>query len=147
VADGVTTTIDGKAVTIVSDSGAKLDRTGDGPILVVRSTNANVSIYDLEITGQTGLADAALQLEPNGGAPMLSLVRVKVTASQGRGISATGGALTVSQSTFSGNTGGALSAMMGTFVIVGNVFYGNGTGAGLVGGVVISASANAANRL
>jgi hypothetical protein len=37
--------------------------------------------------------------------------------------------------------------MNGTFVIVGNVFYLNGTGASLVGGLVISAAADVPNRL
>jgi hypothetical protein len=103
------TTIDGKSVTILADPGAKLDRTGDGRILLVRSAGTNVSIYDLEITGQTGPADEAIQLEPNGGAPALSLIRVKVTGNQGRGISSSGGSLTVSQSTVSSNTGGGIS--------------------------------------
>jgi hypothetical protein len=147
VVDGVSTTIDGKTVTIVADPGAKLDRTGDGPILVVRSNNTNVSIYDLEITGQTGLADAAIQLEPNGGVPMLSLVRVKIAGSQGRGISATGGSLNVTQSTLSGNTGGGISVMNGTFVIVGNVFFNNGNDTTLVGAVAIGAAQNVMNRL
>jgi hypothetical protein len=146
LADNATTTIDGKAVTILADPGAKLDRTGDGRILLVRSAGANASIYDLEITGQTGPTDEAIQLEPNGGAPTLLLSRVKITGGQGRGISTTGGILMVSQSTISGN-GGGISVMNGTFVIVGNVFYLNGTGGALLGGVVISAPANAPNRL
>jgi hypothetical protein len=169
LAAAAATTIDGKAVTILADPGAKLDRTGDGPVLVVRSATANVSIYDLEVTGQTGLADAALQLEPNGGAPMLALVRVKLTGNQGRGIFATGGtlavtqstisgntgggiaasggSLTVSQSTISGNTGGGIAVMNGTFVIVGNVFVANGSPMGSLGGVVISTTQNVDNRL
>jgi hypothetical protein len=163
------TTIGGRAVTILADPGAKLDRTGDGRILLVRSAGANVSIYDLEITGQTGPADEAIQLEPNGGTPVLSLVRVKVTGNQGRGISSTGGSLTVSQSTLSGNQGGGITAsgssltvsqstisgnagggismMSGTFSIVGNVFFANGTLMGPVGGVSISTAQDAANRL
>jgi hypothetical protein len=122
------TTIDGKAVTILADPGAKLDRTGDGRILLVRSTGANVSIYDLEIMGQTGPADEAIQLEPNGGNPALSLVRAKVTGNQGRGISSSGGSLTISQSTISSNTGGGIS-VAGTgaiFAIANNYIFRNG---------------------
>jgi len=38
VADSKTTTIDAKAVTIVAEPGARLDRTGDGVILQIQST-------------------------------------------------------------------------------------------------------------
>jgi hypothetical protein len=124
------TTIDGKAVTILADPGAKLDRTGDGRILLVRSAGANVSIYDLEITGQTGPADEALQLEPNGGTPALALVRVRVTGNQGRGISSTGGTLSISQSTISGNIGGGISSGGGTLTISQSTISGN-TGGGI----------------
>jgi hypothetical protein len=150
VADGVATTIDGKAVTIVADPGAKLDRMGDGPILVVRSNNANVSIYDLEITGQTGLADSAIQLEPNGGTPMLSLVRVKVTGSQGRGISVTGGMLTATQSTVSTNQGGGISISGAgvTFNITNSFILRNGDElAGTFGGLSLGIAAPGSNRL
>ena len=40
--DSSTVTIDGKTVTILADPGATLDRDGDGPILEVRSANADV---------------------------------------------------------------------------------------------------------
>ena len=166
LADNATTTIDGTAVTLLADPGAKLDRTGDGRILLVRSAGANVSIYDLEITGQTGLADEAIQLEPNGGAPALSLVRVKVTGNQGRGIatggsltvsqssvsanqgggiSATGGSLTVSQSSVSANTGGGISTSNGvTFDITNNLIFRNGNSTtATVGGLSLAASAGA----
>ena len=63
------------------------------------------------------------------------------------GISATGGALTVSQSTISGNTGGGISVSNGSFKIVGNVFFANGSGTGSIGGISITASQNASNRL
>jgi hypothetical protein len=103
------TTIDGKAVTILANRGAKLDRMNDGRLLLVRSAGANVSIYDLEFTGQTGIADEAIKLEPNGGNPVLSLFRVTVALNQGRGISSDGGTLIISQSTISSNQGGGLS--------------------------------------
>ena len=40
-----------------------------------------------------------------------------------------------------------MSVTNGVFVIVGNVFHGNGTGAGIAGGIVIAASASATHRL
>jgi hypothetical protein len=74
------TTIDGKAV----------------------NTGADVRIYDLEITGASGAAgDVGISL-PAGGMPKLTLTRVKVTNNQGGGIAASGGSLSVSQSTLSG---------------------------------------------
>lgn len=147
IADAVTTTIDGKAVTILADPGAKLDRTGDGVILEVRNTGADVRIYDLEITGASGAAgDVGISIVA-GGMPKLTLTRVKVTNNQGGGISATGGTLTVTQSTISGNAGGGISVMNGTFLIVGNVIFANGTPTGSLGGISISTVQNAANRL
>jgi hypothetical protein len=147
LADSATTTIDGKAVTILADPGAKLDRTGDGVILEVRNTGADVRIYDLEITGASGGAGDVGVSMVAGGMPKLTLTRAKVTNNTGGGISASGGTLTVSQSTISNNTGGGISVMNGTFVIVSNVFFNNGNDTTLVGGVAIGTPQNAANRL
>ncbi len=95
--DTGTVVIDGKTVTILAEAGAKLDRDGDGPILEVRSAGADVAIYDLTISGATGMSGGdGIQLTPNGGAPKLSLTRAKVVQNQGSGISATGGTLTLS---------------------------------------------------
>lgn len=147
LADTATTTIDGKAVTILADPGTKLDRTGDGVILEVRNTGADVRIYDLEITGASGGAgDVGISIAP-GGMPRLTLTRVRVTNNVGGGISAAGGSLTVSQSTISGNAGGGISVMNGTFVIVGNVIFENGTQGGATGGISITTLQNPANRL
>lgn len=118
VKDTTTTTIDGKAVTILADPGAKLDRDGDGPILEVRSANADVKIYDLEVTGASGVSGAdGIQLTPNGGAPKLTLTRVNVTGNQGGGITASGGTLVVSQSTVSGNAGGGIACSGGALTV------------------------------
>lgn len=136
IADGKTTTIDGQTVTILADRGAKLDRTGDGVILEIKNSGADVQIFDLEITGGTGVTDAALSI-PNGGAPKLTLTRVKIDANQGVGISATGGMLTVSQSTVSGNTGGGISISGAQFDIINNIIATNGSGATVLGGVRI----------
>jgi hypothetical protein len=147
VADSKTTTIDGKTVTIFAEPGAKLDRTGDGVILEVKSNGADVQIFDLEITGGTGIGDAAISL-PNGGAPKLTLTRVNIDGNQGFGILATAGTLTLAQSRVSGNTGGGISVTsLAQFVIVSNIFVGNGSDASTVGGVNISTSQSATNRL
>jgi hypothetical protein len=173
VKDGQTTTIDGKTVTIVADVGAKLDRDGDGPILVIQSSGAagaNVRIFDLEITGATGAPGGdAVRLTASGGTPSLELTRVTINKNQGVGVTTAGGSLiislstfggndggaitatnsslTVSRSMFSGNEGGGISQMNGTFIIVGNVFFDNGGNTSLIGGISIGTSTNAANRL
>lgn len=129
IADGKTTTIDGQTVTILADRGAKLDRTGDGVILEIKNSGADVQIFDLEITGGTGVTDAALSI-PNGGAPKLTLTRVKIDVNQGIGILAAAGTLTVSQSTMSGNTGGGISATGGMLTVSQSTVSGN-TGGGI----------------
>jgi len=117
VADNKTTTIDGKVVAIFADLGAKLDMVGNGVILEVKSNGADVSIYDLEITGATGTnTDAAISL-PNGGAPKLALTRVSVDGNQGIGISSNGGTLTVTESQISGNQGGGISLVGGSLAL------------------------------
>lgn len=108
--DTASIVIDGKTVTILAEAGSKLDRDGDGPILDVRSANADVSIFDLTISGATGVSGAdGIQLTPNGGSPRLSLTRAAVEQNQGNGISVSGGTLVVSQTRLSGNTGGGIT--------------------------------------
>lgn len=116
VADNKITSIDGKTVTIFAEHDASLGRTGPGVILEIRN-NADVTIYDLKITGATGaVTDPAISIL-NGGAPKLSLTRVTVDGNQGVGISATAGTLTISQTTVSDNTGGGISASGGTLMV------------------------------
>lgn len=150
VKDTTTTTIDGKAVTILADPGAKLDRDGDGPIVEVRSANADVKIYDLEVTGASGVSGAdGLQLTPNGGTPKLALTRVNVTANQGGGITCTGGALTISQSTVSTNQGGGISVTGtgATFDITNSFIFRNGDpDNGTFGGVNLGIATAGSNR-
>lgn len=151
VKDNKTTTIDGKTVTILADAGAKLDRDGDGPILVVQNSspaNTSVQIFDLEITGATGVPGGdGIRLTANGGTPSLTLTHVTLDGNQGTGVVAAGGALTVTRSTLAQNTGGGISEMNGTFVIVGNAFFGNGGISSSVGGVAITTASSSANRL
>lgn len=147
VKDSQVTTIDGKAVTILADDGAKLDRDGDGAILEVRSANADVKIYDLEITGATGTTGAnGIDVTPNGGVPKLTLARVKLVGNQGLGLAVQGGTLSISQSNISGNAGGGVSISgVGTsFSLSDNFITYNGralgTQASLIGGAAITSN-------
>ncbi|MEJ7598451.1 MAG: choice-of-anchor Q domain-containing protein [Kofleriaceae bacterium] len=150
VKDTDTTTINGRAVTIVADPGAKLDRDGDGVILEVRSNGADVKIFDLAITGQTGIADSAISVVPNGGAPKLSLTRVNISGNQGVGTSSTGGTLTVRQSTISANQAGgiAVSGVGATFDITNSYIFRNGDNSGSAfGGLNLGIAVAGTNRL
>lgn len=150
VKDASKTTIDGKAVTILADQGAKLDRDGDGPILEITSANADVKIFDLEVTGASGVSGAdGIVVTPNGGAPKLTLTRVKVTANQGTGVTSSGGALTIAQSTVSTNQGGGISVTGTgtTFDITNNFIYRNGDpDNGTFGGVNLGIATAGSNR-
>lgn len=146
VKDLQVTTIDGKAVTILADEGAKLDRDGDGAVLEVRSAGADVKIFDLEITGATGTSGAnGIDVNPNGGVPKLTLTKVKLAGNQGMGISATGGSVTLSQSTIASNAGGGVLISNATFDISNNFVVANGSADMLTGsdfgGLSLSAAA------
>jgi hypothetical protein len=125
VKDNATTTIDGRRVVIVADAGAKLDRDGNGVLLEIRSANADVQIFDLEITGQTGApGDGVIAVVGNGGSPKLALTRVRLVDNQGVGLSSLGGAITIDDSTISGNSDG-VSFAGGTVTIVGSTVSAN----------------------
>jgi hypothetical protein len=146
VADNKTTTIDGIAVTILADPGAKLDRTNDGVILEIKNSGADAKVYDLAITGGTGMAtDPAISIS-SGGAPKLSLTRVTVGGNQGLGISATAGALTISQSTISGNTGGGIAISGAQFDITNSFIVSNGGVSSPFGGVSLAQIGNGARK-
>ncbi len=155
-------------LTILADPGAVLTDTSNGILLKIDGTS-HVAIYDLEISGASGMNNQGISLQP-GNQATVSLVRVKVnnnqgggvamsagsltvaqstfSGNQGPGISATGGSLVVTQSTFSGNQNGGISDMGGMFQVVGNVFYNNGGNTSLVGGIAIGLTGNASgNRL
>lgn len=155
-ADGVandtsTVTFDAKVITILAEPGAKLDRDGDGPILEVRSANADVKIFDLRLTGASGTSGAdGIQLTPNGGLPKLTLTRVKIDSNQGAGIFSTGGTLTVTQSTVSSNQGGGISVAGSgaAFNLTNNFIYRNGDqDVGTFGGVSLAITTAASNVL
>src|SRR5690606_18336737 len=104
----------------------------------VRSADADVRIYDLEITGAEGVSGAhGILVTPNGGLPRLTLTRCKVTSNKGIGLASQGGDITVTQSVFTANNGGAISISADTFNIVGNVFLSNGGDMSSFGGVYI----------
>ncbi|MCW5803701.1 MAG: right-handed parallel beta-helix repeat-containing protein [Deltaproteobacteria bacterium] len=160
-------TVNGEEVTFLADPNAKLTRSSPGIILRVDGAS-RLTVHDLAISDGLGAAGTGITLIA-GNTATVTLTRVKllnnagggISASGGAltiaqstisnnagGISATGGALTVSQSTIANNAGGGISASNGaTFAIVGNVFFNNGTQLGTVGGVSILTTQNAANRL
>lgn len=138
-------TINNRSVTLLADPGAKLTSTNSGVILRVDGSSV-VNIYDLEISNGLGAGGIGLSM-PAGNSATVNLRRAKLLNNTGGGINTSNGNLTVSQSTISSNAGGGISLTNGTFVIVGNVFFNNGTQLGSVGGVAITASQNAANRL
>lgn len=137
VTDTKATTIDGKAVTILADPGAQLSRSNPGVILQVQNDGADVRIFDLEITGGIGAGNAAVSL-PNGGAPKLTLTRVKVDGNAGIGVLASSGTLTMSRSIVSNNNGGGVSISGAQFDITNCFIVENGGTASALGGVDIS---------
>ena len=140
VTDNQIASIDGRPLTIVADPGAQLTRNNGGVILDI-SNNADVQIYDLEITGGTGIAAITYSV-PNGGTPKLALTRVTVDGNQGLGISSTvGGVLLVSQSTISSNAGGGIRVSDSQFDITNSFIVGNGSPVSVFGGVRVDATA------
>jgi hypothetical protein len=119
VKDTQTTTIDGRAVTIVAEPGAVLSRDGVGVVLEILGGGADVQIADLEITGQTGAFSSAIEIEigANGGMPKLTLIRTLIEANQGDGISLFGGVLRAIQSTISLNQGDGILSIGGLLTV------------------------------
>lgn len=130
IADDKPTTIDGKAALILADPGSKLTRTTAGVILDVRNDNADVRVYDLEISGGTGAKTDAMVSLSGGATPKLTLGHVTIGSNQGIGIVATTGTLAVTRSTIIGNAGGGISVNSAQFDITNNVIVGNGVATG-----------------
>lgn len=137
VADNKTTTIDGKAVMILADPGAKLARANAGALLEIQGSGADVQIFDLELTGGTGLPNAAVSLL-GVGTPRLTLTRVTIDFNQGIGVSAATGTLTMSRSTVWGNMGGGISISGAEFDITNSYVAQNGSAVSGLGGLDIS---------
>jgi hypothetical protein len=127
VSDNQVTTIDGKAVMILADPGAKLGRDGSDSVVVVTG-GADVKIFDLEVTGASGISSqfGALAVSPTSVAAKLALTRVKVTGVQGNGLSVSfGGTLTVSRCVVSGNAGSGITGE-GTLEVTESLISDNG---------------------
>lgn len=153
ITDMMSTTIDGKAVTILADPGSTLTRSMGGVILEVKNDGADVSVYDLEIAMGTGAkTDPAVSLSVNGN-PKLTLTRVKIDNNAGIGILAAAGILTVTQSTISENVGGGIFIFGGSFDITNSFIVTNGgpgndpmTGNPTFGGVLFNSPITASTR-
>jgi hypothetical protein len=134
------------AVTFLADPGARLTRTSNGLLLEIRGAS-QVAIYDLEISGASGMNNPGISM-PTGNTATLMLTRVTISNNSGGGISASGGTVTVTQSTISGNTGGGVSISGAQFAITNSFIVQNGGPLSLVGGIDISQiSLAGSNRL
>jgi Right handed beta helix region len=133
------------SVTLLADPGATLTDTANGILLKIDGA-AQVTIYDLTISGASGPNNPGISLQPGNNATA-SLFRATVSGNAGGGIVASGGTLTVSRSSILNNAGGGISITGGVFTIVGNVFYNNGGNNALVGGLSVGAVMNPADRL
>lgn len=138
-----------KTVT-VHGAGADLTEAMQGEILHVEGA-ANVSVLGLRIHDALGGAGDGIRcVDAGGNTPILTLTAAKLDTNGGIGINATRCQLTATRSTIAKNTGGGIAVGNGsTFVIVGNVFFGNGSGpaATTTGGVSITTTQSATNRL
>lgn len=148
--DEMVTVAGGQVVTFLGGPGTKLTTrlSGLGPILTVKDTGTSLRIYDLAIgdapNAPTGIG---IEIPFASGSASVTLVRTRVTNNPAGGIVMAGsGTLTVAQSVISKNTGGGISVKDGTFTIVGNVFFSNGTLTSTNGGMLIS-TMQSGNRL
>jgi hypothetical protein len=96
-------------IMVLADPSTTLTRTNNGNILVIDGTS-NVEIYDLQINGASGNG-AGISL-PSGASQSLTLTRVSMSGNNGMNgaIIASGGTLSIQQSTLDGNAGGGLTA-------------------------------------
>jgi hypothetical protein len=117
-------TVNNRDVTFLADPGAQLTSMNNGILLKIDGSS-RVTIHDLEITGASGSNNAGISLQA-GNTATLTLVRAKLTANSGPGISANGGSVTIMQSTISGNGGGGILLANASFSIVNNFIYRNG---------------------
>lgn len=133
-------------------------------ISLLSGNAANVSLVRTTVSGNAGggisatggtltISESTIAANPGGGisatgGATVAVSQSKITGNAGGGIQTTGGILTVSQNTISANVpGGGISAMNSVFIIVGNVVFNNGGNASSVGGLSLSTTMNAMNRL
>ncbi|MEO7731661.1 MAG: hypothetical protein ABIY55_11855, partial [Kofleriaceae bacterium] len=93
--------INNQTVTLLADPGTQLTRMTPGVILTVDGSSV-VQVVDLAIANGLGPTGIGVSLPP-GNSASLSLLRVSVANNAGGGISASGGSLTMSRSTVTGN--------------------------------------------
>lgn len=129
-------TINNQSVTILAAPNTKLQRSTSGVILRVDGTSM-VQILDLTIANGLGTTGIGISL-PAGNMASLELDRVTVTNNAGGGISAVGGAVTISRSTISQNTAGGILISGSQFAITNSFIIANGGLMSGVGGIDIS---------
>jgi hypothetical protein len=137
ISDSILSTIASKAVTILADPGAKLQRSTQGPILEVQGDNADVTIYDLQIREGLGTSGDGVVL--SGGNARLTLERVALIGNGGRGVfSASGGKLTMRQCIVSTNTLGGGNIQNIEVEMTNNIIVANGGGGSSTGGLTLA---------
>lgn len=124
ISDDKLTLFDEGTVTMFADPGAQLTRTTSGPILEIKETGTELTIYDLEIRGGIGSSGHALSMSSN--LPKLTLNRVLLVGNDGYGVSSSSGVLTMTRSVVVGNALGGVNASMTDFYLTSNVFAANG---------------------
>jgi hypothetical protein len=131
---------------VISAVGADLSAPTAGQIVDIVGASV-VTIRGLRIHGGLGTNGDGIRSSDRGGnSPSVTLHQVAIDTNGGKGISASGGSLAVTQSTIRGNAGGGIS-VGNEFSIVGNFLSGNGGLGTTVGGIEISTTQNANNRL
>jgi hypothetical protein len=99
---------------------------GNGPIVTVQDDGTSLSVYDLSISNApNGLSGVGCLIPAGAGSPALLLTRATITNNPGGGVSISGG----------------------TFVIVANKFFNNGSYTSVIGGISIGTTTNAIDRL
>jgi hypothetical protein len=123
----------------IHGDGADLTRNAGGPLLVARGL-AELTVLGLRIhhADGVGTGHGISCSEEFGNMPAVTLHRVIIDTNREIGIVATYCKLRVERSTISGNRGGGISMTNGTFVIVGNVVFDNGSFTTPVGGISIA---------
>lgn len=106
--DEAVTIDNGRVVTLLADPGAKLTRTTGGALLEVNSAS-HVTIYDLELSGESGSNGPGISIPPNSNST-IALIRAAVHGNTtGPGIAAFGsGSITLTESEVTGNSGGGI---------------------------------------
>lgn len=120
-------------VAIFADPGTKLVGKVEGNLMTVAG-NSQVEIFDLEITQGIGLFSSGIVLA-SGNTATVSLDRVTISRASA-GISALGGTLNVTRSTFTDNQGAGISGGGSTVNVTQSTFGKNGTGVAAYGGTL-----------